>query len=63
MWPQHITFLKASSVDGNAGNMYTIFEICIQYLQQSKTAVCSWTSFLRNKGISKVVFKSMQCFL
>ena len=40
-------FLKASSVD-HAENTYTI---CAQFF------------YIRNKDISKVVFKGMQCFL
>ena len=34
-------------------------KILLQLLRKKKTAVVSLTSFIRNKGISKVVFKSM----
>ena len=34
--------------------------ICNTWL---KAAVCSWTSFIKSKDISKIVFKGMQCFL
>ena len=45
------TTYKASYVD-HAGNTYTIF-----------AAACSGISYIRNKGISEAVFKSMKCFL
>ena len=35
-------------------------QICKPYLEMSKPAVCSWTFYIGNKGISKAVFKNMK---